>query len=54
MLKLPKLKCKRCGHTWTPRVDNPVVCPKCNSARWNVPRRPNEPGPKSKRKDKNQ
>jgi len=24
-----KEKCKYCGHTWIPRMDHPVSCPKC-------------------------
>lgn len=35
---LPKETCKRCGHTWIKRVVNPRVCPKCQSAYWNVDR----------------
>lgn len=30
--------CLRCGWIWTPRVDNPRWCPKCNSPYWNKPR----------------
>jgi len=26
---VPKLKCKNCGYTWTPRINNPKKCPKC-------------------------
>ena len=36
-----KLKCNRCGHSWTPRSDElPTVCPnpKCKSPYWNKPR----------------
>lgn len=32
------LHCKRCGHSWLPRTDNPQKCPKCGSYRWNVPK----------------
>lgn len=36
-IKLPKLECKRCGHTWVPRTgEPPAVCPKCKSPRWNI------------------
>ena len=31
---LPKLKCLRCGHNWTPRQDIVGVCPKCKSPYW--------------------
>jgi len=34
------LKCKRCGHEWTPRNDKPPkVCPKCKSPYWNRERK---------------
>jgi len=33
-IKLPKLKCKRCGHQWTPRGAEVRICPKCKSAWW--------------------
>ena len=34
---LPKFKCAnpKCKKVWTPRKDEPRVCPKCNSAYWN-------------------
>jgi len=35
-IKLPILKCKRCGNEWIPRVVTlPKVCPKCKSPYWN-------------------
>lgn len=34
-----KLKCKRCGHEWVPRIDNPKVCGKCKSPYWNTERK---------------
>lgn len=40
---LPKYKCLRCGHTWTPRKQNPERCPKCNSPYWNKPRKKVKP-----------
>ena len=31
--------CKRCGHEWRPRQDEPPVqCPKCRSPYWDIPR----------------
>lgn len=34
-MKIPKLKCKRCGHSWIPRAEKPPkVCPGCNSPYW--------------------
>jgi Zn finger protein HypA/HybF involved in hydrogenase expression len=29
------LKCKKCGYQWFPRMENPTVCPKCKSYKWN-------------------
>jgi len=28
---LPQAHCGKCGHTWVPRVDRVVICPKCKS-----------------------
>ena len=27
-------ECSRCGHRWIPRINNPVMCPKCKSYYW--------------------
>ena len=27
-------QCKKCSYRWTPRIDNPTVCPKCKSYKW--------------------
>lgn len=32
--KMKELTCKRCGHTWIPRIDNPIRCSKCKNKRW--------------------
>lgn len=32
---MERLRCKRCGHRWIPRLENPRMCPRCKSARWN-------------------
>ncbi len=37
-IKVPVLKCKRCGHSWTPRQRDIRICPKCKSAHWDTPR----------------
>jgi Zn finger protein HypA/HybF involved in hydrogenase expression len=29
MTKLPSLNCEKCSHTWTPRTEKPIKCPKC-------------------------
>lgn len=39
MVELPKNKCLRCGHEWTPRKENTRVCPKCHNPYWDVPRK---------------
>lgn len=28
--------CKKCGHEWVARVDNPAQCPKCKTYKWEV------------------
>jgi predicted Zn-ribbon and HTH transcriptional regulator len=40
---LPELVCKRCGHKWLPRIRDPVLCPKCKSARWKEPKEKAKP-----------
>lgn len=30
-MELPKITCSKCDYTWTPRVSNPKVCPKCGN-----------------------
>jgi len=43
-LKLPVLKCLRCGHEWFPRKpEKPLVCPGCNSPYWDRPRQRAKP-----------
>lgn len=51
-VRLPKVKCKRCGWEWVPRVANPKWCPKCNSPYWNRERqRESMPRAKSRNPD---
>jgi len=39
-LNLEGYKCERCGHEWVPLgKKEPIVCPKCKSPYWNIPRR---------------
>ncbi len=28
------MKCKKCGFTWNPRIENPRACPDCKSYRY--------------------
>ncbi len=28
------LQCRRCNHSWTPRIKRPVMCPRCHSPFW--------------------
>jgi uncharacterized OB-fold protein len=33
---LPTIYCKRCGHIWIPKTNQPPkVCPKCKNPNWN-------------------
>ena len=37
----PKLTCLRCLESWEPRIEGRQVrCPRCQSIRWDVPRKP--------------
>jgi Zn finger protein HypA/HybF involved in hydrogenase expression len=36
-IKIPTLKCLRCGHTWMPRTTDVRLCPHCKNVRWNEP-----------------
>ena len=37
-IKLPMLKCLRCGYEWIPRSQCPKYCARCNSPYWNKPK----------------
>lgn len=37
-IRLPTLKCLRCGHTWVPRRADVLICPRCKSASWDKPK----------------
>ena len=40
VMKLPRLKCKRCDYQWIPRSEKlPQNCAGCNSPYWNKKRR---------------
>jgi len=38
--KIPKATCLRCGHTWIPRKETVIKCPRfeCGSPYWNKER----------------
>jgi len=38
-IKVPVLRCKRCGHEWVPRGTEVTICPSCKSPYWNKPRK---------------
>jgi len=33
-IKIPELKCERCGKKWIPRKKDVRVCPECKSPYW--------------------
>jgi uncharacterized OB-fold protein len=35
-IKMPELKCLRCGHIWHPRKPIVRLCPRCKSAYWDT------------------
>ena len=37
-IKLPALKCLRCGYEWVPRTMYPKYCAGCNSPYWDRPK----------------
>lgn len=38
-MKLPRMRCGRCGHEWIPRRERPPdVCSRCKSPYWNRPK----------------
>ena len=38
VVKLIKLTCKRCNHSWIPRTKDVRSCPKCKSPYWDQDR----------------
>ncbi len=39
-VKIYQCICMRCAYRWFPRSERaPVMCPKCRSAYWNIPRK---------------
>ena len=37
-VKVPVLKCQRCGKEWIPRSSSAHVCPRCHSPKWREPK----------------
>ena len=42
-IKIPTLKCRKCGWKWMPRIEDVQQCPHCKSATWFKPRKPRKP-----------
>jgi Zn finger protein HypA/HybF involved in hydrogenase expression len=38
-VKLPKIKCQKCGHVWIPKKEDVRQCPKCKSVRFDEPKK---------------
>ena len=39
-IEVTAYSCDRCEHQWLPREeDKPIICPKCKSPYWNIPRK---------------
>jgi len=40
-VKVKGYKCNNCGYEWLPRStkEKPLICPKCKSARWDLPKK---------------
>lgn len=40
-VKVKGYKCNNCEYEWVPRSQNekPLICPKCKSARWDLPKK---------------
>ena len=37
-IKINKIECKRCGHTWYPRKVDVRICPQCKSIYFDTER----------------
>jgi transcription elongation factor Elf1 len=31
-------KCLRCGHEWLSKLEHPILCARCHSAYWDIPK----------------
>ena len=40
-VKVKGYKCNNCAYEWLPRSnkEKPLICPKCKSARWDLPKK---------------
>jgi len=38
-VKLPRLKCLRCGHEWIPQQEEVKICPRCKTKHWDTPKK---------------
>jgi len=36
---IPRYTCQKCLWAWSPRVENPKVCPRCRTAAWREPKK---------------
>jgi len=41
-IKISKVKCKKCGHKWVPKIKNPKRCPVCKNKWWEPYQRKNK------------
>jgi len=37
-ITVSRCTCEKCGYQWTSRTENPFLCPRCKTAKWNEPR----------------
>lgn len=38
-IKIQKIECLKCGHSWVPRKEDVRICPKCKTAFFDVDRK---------------
>jgi len=42
VVRMLECTCEKCGHSWTSRIKDPKLCPKCKTAYWNEDRKPKQ------------
>lgn len=49
-VKVKGYKCNNCNYEWLPRSnkEKPLICPRCKSARWDLPKKLKEKGLKAR------